>query len=345
MKIIKKRRRLYRIIGLLSLWIAASSDLFAQVDQGAMLVPLTDVSTNKLPYIVAREAGLFRKYGIDIEVYLTPGAALKGGGDGMVPNPEYIMNPKTDRLLSTGGGVGQIGRRVNEGGDRIIIGTTGNILTWWIYARPGIDKLEDLKGKRISATGNTSCTGAVVHILANRMGWEIGKDITLVRNSEHRVDKMVEGEYDAVVVTELPQVYAESIGLEPLFDLRDWELPFVCSGISASKAWLATGNNRETAKRFLQAVIEAIALMKSDRSAVYDALEKWYGVRDLETKKKMYETIADLPAKPYPAVDGIKLIMSTYDSPEMRQYRPEDFYDDSLMREIDESGFIDALYE
>ena len=64
----------------------------------------------------------------------------------------------------------------------------------------------------------------------------------------------------------------------------------------------------------------------------------------METKRKMYASVEALPAKPYPAVDGIKLMMRIYDSPEMRKYQAEDFYDDSLMRELDESGFIDSLY-
>ena len=37
--------------------------------------------------------------------------------------------------------------------------------------------------------------------------------------------------------------------------------------------------------------------------------------------------------------------MEVYDSNEMRRYTPESFYDDSLMRELDESGFLDSLYE
>ena len=36
--------------------------------------------------------------------------------------------------------------------------------------------------------------------------------------------------------------------------------------------------------------------------------------------------------------------MKLYDSHQMRQHSPEDFYDDSLMRELDDSGFIDSLY-
>lgn len=45
------------------------------------------------------------------------------------------------------------------------------------------------------------------------------------------------------------------------------------------------------------------------------ALEKWYGEEDIEIKQKIYNQYIDkLPAKPYPPVDGIKLIMETYDS-------------------------------
>lgn len=343
MKEREKTRRLYGLAGVLSVFLMVGSSLSAQEGDEPLLVPLTDVSLNKLPYIVAKQTGLFEKYGLNIELYITPGAAEKGSGDGMDPNPQYVKDVKSERLLSTGGGVGLINNRLEKGGDRIVIGSTDHELRWFVYARPGIRSLEDLKGKRISATHNSSCTGGIVNLIADRMGWEIGKDVTLITNHVERVDKLGRGEYDAVIVTELPHVYAQSQGLYPLVDLRDWDLPYICSGISASRSWLSQGDNRETAKNFLKAVVEATAMMKEDRSVVYDALEEWYGVRDVETKQKMYETVGDLVDRPYPSVDGIKLIMETYDSPEMRKYSPEDFYDDSLMREIDESGFVDEV--
>ena len=37
--------------------------------------------------------------------------------------------------------------------------------------------------------------------------------------------------------------------------------------------------------------------------------------------------------------------MEIYDSNEMRKHKVEDFYDDSLVRELDESGYIDSLYQ
>lgn len=338
-------RRFSVFLGVLWALLLCAPSAPAQEKEEEMLVPLTDVSTNKLPYIVAEEEGIFEKYGLNIKLYLTPHAALKGAGDGMDPNRDFVMDPETDRLLSTGGGVGLVVGRVTEGGDRVVLATTGDALNYLVYAQPGIDNLADLEGKRISASGYSSCTGSAVHMIADRMGWKVGEDITLVPNADHRVDKMLRGEYEAVMVTELPNVYAQNLGLEPVADLGAWNYPFVCSGISASESWLAQGNNRNKAKRFIKATIEAIAVMKQDRAAVYRALEKWYGVRDNEIKAQMYETVAALPKKPYPGVEGIKLIMETYDHlPEMEQHSPEDFYDASLMEEIDESGFIDNLY-
>lgn len=38
-------------------------------------------------------------------------------------------------------------------------------------------------------------------------------------------------------------------------------------------------------------------------------------------------------------------MMALFDYHEMRRQKPEDFYDETLMRELDKSGFIDALYK
>ena len=86
-----------------------------------------------------------------------------------------------------------------------------------------------------------------------------------------------------------------------------------------------------------------IALMKKDRAAFDAAVVKWMNITDKAAQDRMYEEI-ELPEKPYPSVDGIRATFVLYDSPEMRKYKPEDFYDSSIMTELDRSGFIDRLY-
>ena len=329
-------------------WPAGTS---AQKNLDRLLVPLTDVSINKVPYIAAKEAGLYEKYGLDVQLYITEGAARKGEGDGMAPPQEFVGGPEGQRPdLSTGGGVGLTVGKARRGGDNVILATTDHTLRWHVYAKPEIKTVAQLKGKRLGVTGNSSCTGLIGHIIADKMGWtvawgEAGKDLNLVRASEKRLDALADNRADAVVINELGFTHAAKMGLKPLIDLSTWDEPFLCSGVSASKGWLQQSGNRDKALRFLKATLEGIALMHKKDPVALRAIGKWWGVPDREIQRRMLMTGGEIPRTPYPNVDGIKLVMRLYDSPEMRKMKPEDFYDDSLMRELDKSGFIASLYK
>ncbi|MEE8583421.1 MAG: hypothetical protein V3T83_01070 [Acidobacteriota bacterium] len=155
-----------------------------------------------------------------------------------------------------------------------------------------------------------------------------------------------EGKVDAFVADETAMAKARSAGLTPLVDLGEWKAPIAGSGVVVNHSWLQQPANRDKALRFLKALVEAISLLKKDEAYVYNALEKWYGITDPEEKRLIYLSGKDsMPPKPYPAVEGIKKTMEIYDYHEMRQHQAEDFYDSSLIRELDESGFIDQFYK
>jgi hypothetical protein len=88
-----------------------------------------------------------------------------------------------------------------------------------------------------------------------------------------------------------------------------------------------------------------IALVKRNKEAAFTAMGKWYGVNDPEKQQYFYREVSNLPRKPYPSVEGIKKVMEIYNYHEMRRYKPEDFYDDSFMRQVDQGRFIESLYE
>jgi hypothetical protein len=66
---------------------------------------------------------------------------------------------------------------------------------------------------------------------------------------------------------------------------------------------------------------------------------------DRETAEAQYKRTDYIPRKPFPCVEGVRNTVRLYDSEEMRRYKPEDFYDDSFVREMDASGFLDGLYQ
>ncbi|MEO5895554.1 MAG: hypothetical protein ABIS06_07625 [Vicinamibacterales bacterium] len=309
-------------------------------------VRLTDVSINKVVYIVAKEEGLFAKHGLDVDLFITPGAAQTVAASGVNVPKQYVRADDGSPDLSTGGGSPvMVGRTtsVNDR-DRVILATTDQIVRWHVFAKPEITKLEQLKGKRLGVSSYGSCSGFLGRLIAQRMGWNPEQDLSILYGSLG-VKWLQDGVVDAVVLDETPYAYATSIGLKPLVDMRTWNEPMPCSGVSATRSWLSTGNNRDKAVRFLKAVVESIAMMKKDQAVVNRAIAKWYGITDARRQQLMWEGAKEMPTKPYPAVAGIKKVMELFNYHEMRMFKAEDFYDDSLMKEIDKSGFIDALYK
>ena len=62
---------------------------------------------------------------------------------------------------------------------------------------------------------------------------------------------------------------------------------------------------------------------------------------ELAQPEYMYSSIMDYHGK----VNGDWHGLGLYDNAAMRRFKPEDFYDDSFMKELEQSGFIASLYQ
>jgi len=144
---------------------------------------------------------------------------------------------------------------------------------------------------------------------------------------------------DAILGSAMVIALARQAGVRDIGDLSQYRIPVAGSGIMVDKSYLAS--NRDTVLRFLKADIEATALMQRDRKVFDAALAKWFNITDPDTQAGMFAYVSKFERKPYPSVDGIKQIFVMYDSPEMRRHTPGEFYDSSLVAELDKSGFLE----
>ena len=97
----------------------------------------------------------------------------------------------------------------------------------------------------------------------------------------------------------------------------------------------------------MRAFVEGIHLYKTRPDFSKRVIAKYMRVTDPEAVDDSYQFFSRLiPAKPYPPLDGIKEALAELGEkdPKARAARPEDFADMSFVKELDESGFIDALY-
>jgi hypothetical protein len=53
-----------------------------------------------------------------------------------------------------------------------------------------------------------------------------------------------------------------------------------------------------------------------------------------------------MPQKPYPSLKGIKALidLAAHEKPELKNVAPERFVNTTILKEVDDSGFIDRLY-
>ena len=307
-------------------------------------VALGDVSLNKVPFLIAADAGIYAKNGLDVRQFITPAAAEVARRSGVIIPGGYIESEIAKPPLEIGGGTPMIYRVANSADavHRILLATTEGTVRDHIIAAPNVASVADLKGKRLGY----SVPGAVTHLAAlawiRKMGWSPDRDITLV-GSGNALNPLKEGKEDALLGSAMLIAMAPDMKLKDLIDLSQYNIPVAGSSILAEKEWLAA--NRGIAARFVKSAVEAIALMKTDKNVFDAALAKWFAITDTVTQDRIYQFAADLPAKPYPAVEGIRNTLAIYDSPRMRQYKAADFYDRSFMMELDQSGAIDRLYK
>ena len=326
--------------------VLAGADTPARGQQVIPLrVALAPVSVNNLPFIIALEEGIYQRNGLAVDQFIPSGAAETAKEDGVIVNPRYVSAGGASSPITTANGVGLIFNRTRSAGaplDQVTLATLEPLMRHHIVAQAEISRVEQLKGKRLGITGFGAVTHFAARVFVERMQWDPVKDISLMLSGAS-VAALKARRVDALLASDLRYPMATAAGYKSLFDTRSWNVPLPGSGVTASQSWLR--DNRETARRFIRSLVEAIAVIKKDKEATFRAMAKWWGITDPRLREMIYEAAAEKPSKPYPSVAGIRRVMEVYDSNEMRKYKPEDFYDDSFVRELDETGFIDGLYK
>jgi len=102
-------------------------------------------------------------------------------------------------------------------------------------------------------------------------------------------------------------------------------------------------------RNVLKSFVEGIHYAKTHRKEALAILAKYLKTDDADALQEAYESElqALIPEKPYPTLKGIQTILREMGAKDAnaRSARPEQFVDNSFMKELDSSGFIDRLYK
>jgi NitT/TauT family transport system substrate-binding protein len=333
-----------RIVAWALLIVLAALGSQAAAQQALPLRIALNVNVSNLPLMLAYEEGIYKKNGLDVVQFVRPSDADEMKQSGIVVNPEFIKEGGSLPLAQGNGFAIVYGRNTNANSplDRVMIATIEQVVRYHIVAQPEITRVEQLKGKRLGVSSHSSASGFAALVVAQKMGWDPIRDIAIMANGAG-MESLKDRRVDAVIASEFRYSALAANGYKSILTTDSWNVPTAGSGWVTTRKWLR--DNRETASRFIRSLVEGTAIVKRSKEKTLRAMTKWWGITDTRKLDELYAAALLLPSKPYPSMEGFQKAFELHPSAETRRYKAEDLYDDSFLRELDKSGFIDALYK
>lgn len=294
----------------------------------------------KLPLWLAHEAGLFKKYGLNVEIKTPKSgeeiveAAGKNGADIYVATANWMVSA------------------IGDGANLVFFANTGySVLK--LIARPEIARVEQLKGKRVGTGEPGSSQDRITRETLRRLGLNADRDVTLVpfgSRSVLRVNALLKGEIDATTSNEDNLFELEKRGemhkVRVLADNESLKL-FIGAGVDFAVRGDLLANSRATVKRFVQALCDAVALARRDRTAAERIYSKQLNVSDAALLDFMYATYVRgaIPERPAPKLENVALGIEEFAAkPGLKGKRAEDLTDGDFVGELERDGFFKRLY-
>lgn len=233
-----------------------------------------------------------------------------------------------------------------QGADPVMIAGVQDVLNDRLVVRPNIRSVAELKGKRIAVFRFGSASHLRLLNVLPRYGMS-ERDVAFLQigDTPERLIALNSGSVDATLLSPPDHFQAVRLGMKILLNLRDLNVPYQGTGLVTTQRLLA--RNRDLARRFLKAFVEAIHAVHTNPTASKRAIAKYRQSQDEKPIEDAYQTLREIvKPKPYPSIEGFQTIIKDASDriPAARTANPKDFVDTSLLEELDRSGYIDGLY-
>jgi ABC-type nitrate/sulfonate/bicarbonate transport system substrate-binding protein len=219
-----------------------------------------------------------------------------------------------------------------------------------ILTRPDIKSPADLKGRKIGVTRIGAVSHSVLLMMLRRWNMSAAEmQVLQVGSSPNMLASLDKGGIDAAVLTIPSMFVAEDRGYRVLVDLADTDIYYLQTMIATTRSYIKS--NRDRVLRFLRGYLEGIAYFKQNKRESLEAVKKKLRI-GAEQERNLERSFELLSAKyyeslPYPSLRGVETVLGFVekDNPKAKGADPKSFVDDSLLREIEGSGFIKTLYQ
>jgi NitT/TauT family transport system substrate-binding protein len=324
-------------------WILAGSFCFlashstdaATKPAVSLRVAYSSISGSAVVTWLAVDKGLFAKNNLDVElIYVAGSQAMQSLLSGTTPIGIQGIEPVF---------------RVNaHGNDTVMLLGVVTKPPFSIMVRPEIKDYRELKGKPMGITRYGSSTDMLLRLSLEKWGFKPEVDVPILQMGG--VPPILAGMESRKIFggpLSLPTLArARQQGYRELADVADLVPEYQVAGVVTRRAFIK--QNPDVVRGFVKAIAEAMVLFRNDPESVAKVMKERLKINDplvIAETQKDYPRY--MPKIPYPGRAGIAVIKAFLDKnePAVRPLSVDDQIDNQFVRELEQSGFFNSLYQ
>jgi len=284
---------------------------------------------------IAKDRGLFAKYGLVTETIYIPGGST---------NIHVLISGNLD--LSQLSGAPGVAANL-EGADIVYFASLLDKLNYQLITRPEIKSMEQLKGKKFGVSRYGSSADFGMRAMLKRVGVDPVKDATILQIGDEpaRIAAIKSGNIDGTVANAPFGIEAERLKLNVLADSVKMDIPFFNTGLLGSRRFL----DKQEAKvmNFLRAYLEAIKVLKTEREYSIKALAQFTRVQNLKAVQEGYDYfVKQLEPVPHPSVVAMQAVVDQIaeTNPKAKGIDATNYVSDRYLKKLEEEGFVKRIW-
>jgi NitT/TauT family transport system substrate-binding protein len=285
---------------------------------------------------VIQKGGLFKKYGLDVDLVYISGSPLLTAAmvSGQVPL-SFVGSPAV--VASAVGGA-----------DTVLLSCAISMAYGRLFAVPQIESLSQLRGKKIGITRLGAIDDAILRYILKQRANISDREVTFISGggTSERLVALTRGAIDASVMSPPQDSIAEKSGLNELVDLNKIGIYTPASCIASTKSYVR--QNRDTVLRVMKGFVEGLKFFRENRSFALRVAADFTRTTDMEALSSSYDMAIQLQDKvPFVNVKGIEFLLRITEArdPRAKNFDPAALVDSSFMQELDKTGFIASVFK
>ena len=291
-------------------------------------------TANQMIWPLAKDAGYFDKYGVSFDLNYLNGSTTA-----------IAALVARDLEVASVAGSAIVGAQA-AGQDILMVAGFLNQAVFRILANSDLESIDDVKGKTVAVTRVGQADYFAWQIVIERQNWG-ADDVKFVNANDvaGQVGLLQQGQVQAIAVSPPNDVLARQAGAHLLLDTATLNVPEQNVGFGVPRAYLQ--DNRAAVTSVVKASIEAMARWKKDAAFTKRVIQKYLQTEDAQFTDNGYEAYGPLwPQAPYPSRDGMRKVIDevSAQNPKAKELNVDQLIDTSVVKELEDSGFIKQIY-